>query len=107
MKRSYKNFNVEEFLTEVMESDIDRAVTACDEIDAAAEIFEDKFKHILDKHAPIKIFQMRKHYTPYLTEETKLLMDERKVLKEEMTKHGDKDLAKEVRLKNKEIKMKY
>ena len=97
MKRRYKNFNVEE-------SDIDRAVTACDKIDTAAEIFEDKFKIILDKQAPIKIFQMRKHYTPYLREETKLIMEVRKVLKEEMTKYGDKDLAKKVKSQNKEIK---
>ena len=102
-KRSYKNFLVEDFLTEVMESDINRVVTACNDVDAAAEIFEEMFKTILDKHAPVKIFQMRKNYNPYLREETKLLIEERKFLKEEMTSHGDITLAKEIKHKNKEI----
>ena len=59
---------------------------------------------VLDKHAPIKVFQMRKHYSPFLSNETKLLIDERKVLKEEMTKKGDISLAKEVRILNRTIK---
>jgi hypothetical protein len=46
---------------------------------------------------------MRKNYNPYLREETKLLIEERKVLKEEMTRHGDIALAKEVKQKSKEI----
>ena len=46
---------------------------------------------------------MRKNYNPYLREETKLLIEERKVLKEEMTSHGDITLAKEIKQKNKEI----
>ena len=86
MKRSYKSFKVEDFLTDIMESNINRAVTAHAELDKAAEIFEEKFRTTLDKHAPIKVFQMRKNYAPYLSQETKLLMEERKVLKEEMTK---------------------
>ena len=73
-------------------------------MDAAAEIFEDKFKQILDRHAPIKIFQVRKNFTPFLSSETKLLMEERKVLKEEMTKNGDIVLAKDVNAKIKEIR---
>ena len=83
-KRSYKNFKVEDFLKEVFESKIDEAVKACEDIDAAAEVFENMFRNILDSHAPIKVFQMRKNYTPYLSEETKTLMKEQKVLKEEV-----------------------
>ena len=51
MKRSYKNFKPEEFLTDILESDINNVVTACEDLDSAAEIFEDSFKEILDKHA--------------------------------------------------------
>ena len=78
-------------------------VTASDDLDSAAELFETKFKSIIDKHAQIKVFQMRRNYCPFLKEETKLLIDERKVLKEEMTRQGDITLAKEVRLLNRKI----
>ena len=66
-------------------------------------MFECMFRKILDKHAPVKVFQMRKNYTPYLREETKLLMEEQKVLKEEMTRTGDLTLAKELKVLSKEI----
>ena len=102
-KRSYRDFKVEEFLKEVIESDINRAVMGCNDVDDAAVVFQEKFKNILDKHAPIKIFQMRKNYNPYLKEETKLLIEERAVLKEEMTRNGDKALAKEIKQKSKDI----
>ena len=102
-KRSYKDFKVENFLTEVFESKINESVTACDDLDAAAEVFEEMFREILDNHAPIKVFQMRKNYTPYLSEETKMLMKEQKVLKEEMTRNGDLTLAKELKHISKEI----
>ena len=61
------------------------------------------FKTNLDKHGPVKVFQMRKNYTPYLREETKLLMEEQKVLKEEMTRTGDLTLAKELKVLSKDI----
>ena len=77
MKRSYKNFKPEEFLTDILESDINNVVTACEDLDSAAELFEEKFKSLIDKHAPIKVFQMRRNYSPFLKEETKLLMEER------------------------------
>ena len=102
-KRSYKNFKVEDFLTEIFESKINESVTECDDIDAAAETFEKMFREILDEHAPVKVFQMRKNYTPYLSEETKLLMKEQKILKEEITRNGDVALTKELKIISKKI----
>ena len=102
-KRSYKDFNVEGFLTDILESEITKNVTECDDLDIAAKLFEDDFRSILDRHAPIKVFQMRKNYSPYLTTETKLLMEERNVIKEEMTKNGDTELARELKVLNKAI----
>ena len=49
----------------------------------------------MDRHAPRKVFQTRKHYVPYISEETKVLMAERDALREEATKHGDEELMKE------------
>ena len=104
IKRSYKNFEVEKFLTEILNSNINTDVIACDNVEDAAEIFENSFKSILDKHAPVKIFQMRKHYSPYLSEKTKTLLKERNSLKEEATATGDKDAEKLAKKKGREIK---
>ena len=104
MKRSYKNFNIEKFLTDILNSNIENDVTGSDDVEEAAEIFEKGFKSILDEHAPIKIFQMRKHYSPYVSEHTKSLLKERKVLKEEAIATGDKNAEKEFKKKGKEIK---
>ena len=46
-------------------------------IDEAAELFQKIFTSVLDKHAPVKVIQIRKNYIPYLSKETKLLMKER------------------------------
>ena len=103
-KRSYKNFSIEAFLTEVLNSSINKDVTSCNTIDEAAEVFEKSFKQILDHHAPIKTFQMRKHYSPYVSDRTKLLMMERNSLKEEAVTHGDKHAEKESKKIGKQIK---
>ena len=81
-KRSYKDFCIGSFLTDFLNSGINQLVTAKDNVDEAAEVFQEKFCEILDFHAPIKTFQMRKHYLPQLSEETKLLIAERKALQE-------------------------
>ena len=102
LKRSYKNFDPQSFLLDIQNCSIDEAVTACDDFDEAAQVFKDIFGHALDRHAPRKIFQTRKNYVPYLSEETKLLMAERDALQEEATKHGDRELMKEYKkLRNK------
>ena len=79
-------------------------VTVIDDLEEAANIFETNFKAILDAHAPVKNFQMRNNYVPFISEETKLLMEERKVLKEEAAKQGDQILESESKRIGKEIK---
>ena len=58
LKRSYKDFNAEDFWKEVVDSDVNKDEMAID-IEGAALEFENKFNDILDKHAPIKVFQGR------------------------------------------------
>ena len=74
IKRSYKHFRIEDFLREVADSDINERVSACENIEEAAHEFENAFKYILDRHAPIKLFQMRKNYSPYISERTKQII---------------------------------
>ena len=103
-KRSYKFFNVENFLIDILNSNLNEEVTACDDLEEAASTFETKFRIVLDSHAPVKKFQMRKNYAPFVSEETKLLMQDRKVLKEEAVKTGDPILETEAKRVGKEIK---
>ena len=103
-KRNYKEFNVERFLTEIHNSGINTIVTGAKTIDAAAEAFENIFKHILNEHAPMKVFHMRKNYNPYVSEETKELILNRKALQEEAAKTKCKVLKKEFNRLCKETK---
>ena len=41
---------------------------------------------------------MRKNYSPFLKKETKLLIEERKAVKEDMSRNGDYTVAQEVQL---------
>ena len=71
LKRSYKHFNPELFLLDVQNSAINEAVLACENINEAADVFQELFGHVLDRHAPRKIFQTRNNYVPFISEETK------------------------------------
>ena len=64
------------FLTDLVSVDWSAVYTAVD-IDIATEIFTDKFKFVLNQHAPWIVFLQRKNFSPWLTEETKNLMKDR------------------------------
>ena len=104
MKRSYKNFDAGMFLQDLQNSDINKKVTDAEDIEDATKIFQDVFCDVLHRHAPVKIFQTRKNYVPYLSEEMRRLMKEREALKEEATKTGDEVLMEEYKLKRNLIK---
>ena len=53
-RRFYKNFDITSFLTKVYTSDINQGVRESNDIDEAAEFFENSFRSILDKHASTK-----------------------------------------------------
>ena len=67
-KRNYKDFHIVAFLTDVKDSNIEKRVTSITDVDIAAKDFENIFRHLLDRYAPIKIFQTRKNYVPYLSD---------------------------------------
>ena len=55
----------------------------------AVAIFTQKISQILDIMAPVKVFQTRKKYVPWLSSETKSLMNERDMLLNEAKSTGD------------------
>ena len=86
-KRSYKNFVPENYLQDLSQVDWTE-VLCCEDLDTATEIFTRKIRFILNCHAPWIVFQQRKFFSPWLTEETKQMMKERDQLKQKA-----KDLA--------------
>ena len=75
-KRSYKDFDKNQFLEDLAEVDwVD--VLSCPDLDVAVASFTHKFKHVLNIHAPWVIFQQRKNSKPWITKETKELMKQR------------------------------
>ena len=64
-KRSYKNFVEEDFLREIRFTNFDEILDEDDE-ENAAKLFSTIFRAILDNHAPVKVFQTRTHYAPWL-----------------------------------------
>ena len=80
-KRSYKNFNVDKYLDDLAEVDWSD-VLCCGDLDLATENFTRKLRYLLNVHAPWIIFQQRKFFVPWLTEETKQLMMQRDQFKQ-------------------------
>ena len=74
-KRSYKRFDSQKFLTEVQAIHW-WSVYTCNNLDEAVNIFTDLICKILDRDdmAPIRTFQQRRQYAPWLSEETKCVM---------------------------------
>ena len=103
IKRSYKDFDVAAFLTEIYESEINEKILETDDVDEAAIAFETMFKEIIDKYAKIKVFQQRKNYIPYLSCETKALIKEKNVVRNEAIKTNDVNLMKEAKCLSKDI----
>ena len=68
-------------MQDIQNCSINEAVTTCDNLVDAAHLFQELLGHVLDRHAPGKVFQTRKHYVPFISEETKVLKAERDALK--------------------------
>ena len=88
-KRSFKNFNSYNFCEEMSQlSWFD--IYQCDDVDAAVQLFTDRFTKVLDNHAPLKIFQNRTKYSPWLSMDTKELIRQRNVAQSQaaLTNHS-------------------
>ena len=90
-KRSYKKFNPNEFLTRIRSiSWLD--LYLCEDLEAATDIFTKKVTEILDEMAPIKCYQIRKNYAPWLEPDLKKSMvdrDEAQKVAQESNKNED------------------
>ena len=72
-KRSYANVNRETFLEEISWWD----VYSCTNVNDALQLLSAKITAALDENAPIKTFQTRTKYAPWLSKETENLIARR------------------------------
>ena len=93
-KRNYKHFNAPDFLNEINEKvqsgGFDRVLNN-NNIEEASALFSGIFGSILNKHAPLKVFQVRNNYVPWVSAETKQMQAARDALKEEATEENDNE----------------
>ena len=75
-KRSYKNFDENKFREDFNKTSW-WTLYNCTDVNQAVEIFTTNLTSLLDKHAPVRRFQTRKKYSPWLSTETKQLLKER------------------------------
>ena len=80
-RRSYKNFNKEEYLKDIANIDFTDVYTSVD-VDDAASLLTQKLVVVLNKHAPWIIYQQRKKFSPWISSETLKLMEQRDEIKE-------------------------
>jgi len=73
-----------------------RDVLSNSNLDESVALFVQKFKNILDLHAPEVKFQERTNYNIYLSDQTKNLMKERDALKHKFKSTSDSDQKKTV-----------
>ena len=85
-KRNYKNFNAPEFLKEINElvqnGGFDRVLDN-NNVEEASALFSGIFGSVLNKHAPLKVFQVRNNYVPWVSDNTKKMQAARDTLKKE------------------------
>ena len=104
-KRSYKRFKEEDFLREVKNTDFSSILEKTD-VNDASESFAEIFGNILDNHAPIKVFQTRKNYAPWLSDSTKCEINERNELKLQSATCNDPEILKQYKTLRNRIKSK-
>ena len=75
-KRSYRNFNADEFIQAVKNISLWDVYT-CENVEEAVKIMTSKISSILDIMAPIKSIHVRTKYAPWMSESTKQKLKER------------------------------
>ena len=99
-KRSYKNFDEDEFLEKIRNLswwDVYRT----DDVDEAVHLLTTKLNSILDTMAPVKTFQTNTKYCPWLSENTKVLIQERNKAQEIASENKtDENLSRFKKLRN-------
>ena len=99
-KRSYTNFNPTLFIQAVRETSW-WELYCCEDADEAVQIFTRRITIILDEMAPVRKYQIRQKYAPWLSSKTKELINERNLAQKKAAKNGvDEDWKDFKKLRN-------
>ena len=77
-KRSFKNFEERKFI-EALSNISFWEIYTCNDVNEAVDILTNKLTKILDEMAPVRTYQVRCKYAPWLSESTKTLMKQRDI----------------------------
>ena len=102
-KRSYKYFVRDDFLREVKYTDFSEVLNE-EDVDRAAKLFSKVVGSVLDNHAPVKVFQTRKNYAPWLSDAMKEDIKERNKVKLESTTSDNPEVLKKYKTLRNSIK---
>ena len=75
-RRSYKTFVADSFLADLSQVDWTEVYT-CQDLDLAVDTFTRKYREVLNQHAPWIVYQQRKKFSPWVSEETVKLIQDR------------------------------
>ena len=87
-KRTFKEFNEEIFKDNIKSCGLEE-VYLCTDANSAAEVLSKKLTMVLDMMAPIKKFQTRTNYAPWISKETKELKNKREAAQKKATETGN------------------
>ena len=87
-KRSFKNFEETTFKQKLSECNL-AEILECSNVNDATAMLIEKLTNILDTLAPIKTFQTRSNYAPWLSDETKNIQKERNEAQEKAAQSND------------------
>ena len=89
-KRSYKNFVPVDFLAKIRSiSWLD--IYLCEDLETATDLFTQKVTTILDEMAPIKTYQVRKKYAPWLSPALKSEIKDRDAAQHKAQESGSQE----------------
>ena len=90
-KRSYKNFDPALFMNEVRKISWWGVYSECFDCESAAKTLTNKINEILDVMAPMRSFQVRTKYAPWMSQQTKDVIKERDQAQKKAAETKDPD----------------
>ena len=96
-KRSFKNFDAQEFLIAIRKISWWK-IYSCEDVNLAVKMLSEEITKILDVMAPIKVIQVRTNYAPWLSPKTKELMKQRDLAQKKASESNLADDWKDFRV---------
>ena len=95
-KRSFKLFNEDEFKSQIKECGLEE-ILSCTNVDVATELLTSKLTEVLDSMAPIRKFQTRHNYVPWMSKATKAMKQNRERAHEKAVRTNESEDWREFR----------